>query len=155
MATFGDPLIPGRIWSKVELVPFSTCWWWGASLTRDGYGQAYPVGSKRVLAHRYFYETLVASIPAGLQIDHFRCSNRSCCNPEHVRPVTPRENVLRSDVSIPAQHRAKSHCPSGHEYDLYQSNGRGAWVRRCSICRGPQMREAKRRYWERRKEEVA
>ena len=47
-----------------------------------------------VMAHRFAYEEYVGPIPDGLQIDHL-CRNKWCVNPEHLEPVTCRENALR------------------------------------------------------------
>ena len=45
-------------------------------------------------AHRWFYEVMVGPIPEGLCIDHV-CENKRCVNPEHLEPVTNRENLRR------------------------------------------------------------
>ena len=48
-------------------------------------------------------------------LDHFECDNKACANPTHVRLVTQRENILRSD-SLQALNAAKTHCHRGHEF---------------------------------------
>lgn len=40
------------------------------------------------------YELLVGPIPEGLTIDHL-CRNTMCVNPDHLEPVTHRENLMR------------------------------------------------------------
>jgi hypothetical protein len=45
-------------------------------------------------AHRRSYERDVGPIPEGLQIDHL-CAERACINPDHLQPVTARENIRR------------------------------------------------------------
>lgn len=48
-------------------------------------------------AHRYSYTVLHGrKIPEGKIIDHL-CRNRACVNPDHMEPVTNRENVIRGD----------------------------------------------------------
>lgn len=46
------------------------------------------------MAYRLTYEWFIGPIPDGLQIDHL-CGQPSCVNPEHLEPVTLRENVQR------------------------------------------------------------
>lgn len=76
-----------------------------------------------VLAHRLSYIISVGPIPEHLtDIDHL-CRVRSCVNPQHLEPVTHRENILRSPIVgiltgqiSAAREKAKTHCPHGHEY---------------------------------------
>lgn len=91
----------------------SGCWEWTAFILWTGYGRM-RVNNKGVYAHRFSYETFVGEIPYGLVIDHL-CRNRKCVNPNHLRVVTQRENLLCGDT-IPAKHAIKTHCPHGHEY---------------------------------------
>lgn len=69
------------------------CWVWTGAKQSAGYG-ALRVDGRVVLAHRHAYEQAVGPIPAGLQLDHL-CRVTDCVNPEHLEPVTNRENVLR------------------------------------------------------------
>ncbi len=69
------------------------CWNWKHSLQASGYGQI-NIGGKPVTAHRAVYEKYRGEIPHGLHIDHL-CRNRKCVNPEHLEPVTQRENLRR------------------------------------------------------------
>ena len=95
----GDPLAggppigatpEGRFWAKVDRS--GSCWLWLAA-TSHGYG-TFQSNGKLVRAHRYAYELLVGPIPGGLVIDHL-CRTTACVNPEHLEPVTQRENLLR------------------------------------------------------------
>lgn len=113
------------------------CWEWQAFKLK-GYGKIGFDGRTR-RAHCLAYEAFIGLIPDGedgkpLPLDHFKCNNPGCCNPEHVRPVSHRENVLRSDTSVSALAAAKTHCPRGHPYsgDNLVSNG---LVRGCRTCR--------------------
>lgn len=45
-------------------------------------------------AHRAVYVEYVASVSAGLDVDH-KCQNRWCVNPAHMEPVSPEENTRR------------------------------------------------------------
>ncbi|WP_081471343.1 HNH endonuclease signature motif containing protein [Methyloversatilis universalis] len=98
------------------------CWLWLRSRSRDGYGWA-SLGNKTFQAHRLVYELIRGSVPAGLVLDHL-CRVRNCVNPDHLQPVTPRENLVRSELT-PA---GMSVCKQGHEF---QNKG---GQRRCLIC---------------------
>jgi hypothetical protein len=114
----------------------SGCWEYTGSVNPHGYGRITFEG-KHVLTHRASYELFVGPIAEGLQIDHL-CRNRACFNPEHLEPVTHRENVRRG------QRHAVTHCPKGHEYagdNLYLQQGK----RSCKTCRSEHFKAWKRR----------
>lgn len=79
-----------RFWMKVQKGP--GCWNWTGAKSA-GYGH-FVEGYKGKFhpAHRFSYESLVGPIPEGMQIDH-RCMNTLCVNPEHLRPVTHKQNM--------------------------------------------------------------
>ena len=88
-----------RVLRRIEIVP-SGCWEFQGSLHEHGYGLV-RVGSKidgtsrLEKTHRVVFEALVGPIPADLEIDH-SCNNPSCCNPEHLEPVTHLVNMERA-----------------------------------------------------------
>ncbi len=86
------------------------CWIWTGS-TCGGYGKISVFGKMR-LVHRIAYGGLVGPIADGLHIDHL-CGNTRCCNPRHLQPVTPKQNVLRSRCPSALLAR-RTHCPKGH-----------------------------------------
>ncbi len=142
MAPKARPAID-RFTERVVLQP-NGCWTLG-EVGLDHYTRLYLEDGRSVGGHRYAYEWLVGPIPEGLHLDHL-CRNPGCVHPDHVEPVTPRENYLRG-VSIVAQNARKTHCPKGHPLsgdNLYIHQKRG--LRDCKECR----REAVRRYRARR-----
>ena len=136
--------------------PMSGCWLWTGALTDKGYARIRGA-SKPVKAHRLSYELARGPIPDGLELDHL-CRVRCCVNPAHLEPVTHAENVRRSIAAIgnpgalagSAVQRAKTHCPSGHEYNeanTYRLLG----SRFCRACRNRACREISRRKREARR----
>ena len=89
--------------------PITGCWIWCGYLTPNGYSRT-TIKGKGVYLHKLFWEELNGPVPNGLVLDHFKCDNPSCVNPDHVRPVSPLENTLRSSnpTSI---NLAKRNCP--------------------------------------------
>lgn len=140
-----------RFWSKVNKT--DGCWEWTGALVR-GYGSFRADGHN--LAHRFSYEALVGPIPAGLVIDHL-CRNKACVNPAHLEPVTQAENVLRGDGPQVTRERyaARTHCKNGHELPAdapVVRSGTGRTYRLCTACK---LASARRRYHERKVEQVA
>jgi hypothetical protein len=77
------------------------CWHWIGQLNRNGYARIWWKGKNRV-AHRAVWEQMVGPIQEGLLLDHVAslCSLRSCVNPAHLEPVTPRINTLRGKAIL-------------------------------------------------------
>lgn len=71
-----------------------TCWLWTGFQRGKGYG-GFQLKTGAVSAHRFAYENLVGDIPAGKQIDHL-CMVKLCVNPNHLEPVTSKENNYRA-----------------------------------------------------------
>jgi hypothetical protein len=76
------------------------CLNWTGCKTHNGYGQL-TFRQTRVRAHRAAYEEFIGPIPKGALIMH-TCDNRSCVNPEHLRPGTPKDNT--HDMLIKGRH---------------------------------------------------
>lgn len=116
--------------AKVAKDP-SGCWFWMAARRSHGYGVFWN-GKRQVYAHRHSYECFVGPIPEGLTIDHL-CRVRYCVNPDHLEPVTQKENNLRGESTMARQAR-QTHCHLGHELageNLYvYPNGQ----RKCLVC---------------------
>ncbi len=127
--------------------PNTGCWIWLKGLMPAGYG-CFGYKGKTVLAHRISYEVAKGPIPKGLQIDHI-CRVRCCVNPDHLRCVTIRENVL-CGIGVAAQNLAKTHCRRGHEYTpdntfSIPSNPRGRRCRECNRIDNMEWKERTRK----------
>lgn len=92
-----------RFLEKVEVDP-SGCWLWTAKRNSKGYGIFWtgPKTKERAgtwnRAHRVAYRLFVGPIPDGMLLDHL-CRVPGCVNPDHLEPVTNRENLLRGIAS--------------------------------------------------------
>ncbi len=112
------------------------CWVWTGST--NGKYPVFPLSRReKVYAHRFSYETFVAPIPRGLEIDH-QCNNKLCVNPDHLKPMTHQENYRRWSETI-------THCCRGHPFD--EAN---TWVeknghRHCRECHRQIQGERQRR----------
>lgn len=109
------------------------CWLWPQAQSQGGYGRC-SVAGVAYYVHRYVYEQLRGPIPDRLQLDHL-CRQPACANPDHLEPVTCRENLLRGNT-FQAANAAKTRCPQGHPYDIFQRGERA-----CRVCRRQSWRE--------------
>jgi hypothetical protein len=119
-----------RFWGQVGKGHPSGCWVWAGRQTVKGYGTI-SFFSSPYRAHRVAYELLVGPIPDGLVIDHL-CRNRLCVNPDHLEPVTIKENVMRG-VGLTARLASATHCVNGHEFTP-ENTGINAGHRFCREC---------------------
>lgn len=108
--------------------PEAPCWNWRAYVGKNGYGK-WVRSDRQGVAHRIAYELLVGPIPEGLQLHHL-CFNRSCVNPEHLVPVTAKENKEMGSAAV--SNRAKTHCPKGHPLDGVRTNGKHRYCKTCT-----------------------
>ena len=128
-----------RLADEIDINHETGCWEYrrnSAPSRGDGYRQISigSFGGKAVVkyAHRVAYELLVEEVPADLQIDHL-CRVRYCVNPDHLEPVAPRENIVRSKSLI-------VECPQGHPYDD-ENTGLHKGRRYCIECNRTRARE--------------
>ena len=86
---FKDDAAAQRFWNKVDVS--GDCWVWLGGESGKGYGSFW-INGRLSRAHRVSYTNLVGPIPDGLDIDHI-CYNRRCVRPEHLQPVTRKQNL--------------------------------------------------------------
>lgn len=122
-----------RIQDRVVVNQVSGCWDWQGAKNDQGYGQMWISGEKKArYTHRLSYEAAVGPIPAGLHIDHL-CRNRGCCNPDHLEPVTARENTHRGVApSILLNHANR--CGNGHDLSTEGYRRKDGGGRVCKAC---------------------
>ena len=81
--------------TKVTVDEAAGCWLWEGAKTAQGYGTvnvAVDGHRSNTTAHRFFYEVYVGPIPHGETVHH-RCAVRLCVNPDHLEPISHRENT--------------------------------------------------------------
>lgn len=158
-------------WKKVDRRGPDECWPWLGHCQNGGYGQ-FGSGGKR-LTHRIAYEYLVGPIPDGLDLDHLchtadpqcadneKCPHRKCCNPDHLEPVTRRENIRRGrggdswgyvpePIPVKPAQLALPFCPCGGPKPVYKSGKcrpcYRRWLRDPNVER-PSQRTPEQRFW--------
>jgi hypothetical protein len=103
-----------RFWGLVDKT--TTCWLWSgvSSLSKNGarYGKFY-AGGKNYQAHRISVLLSGRDIPDRYDVDHL-CRTTLCVNPEHLDPVTHRENVVRGLAGLHMRDKqtARTRCIS-------------------------------------------
>jgi hypothetical protein len=123
------------------------CWLWTGSMDSCGRYGRLSFGHKYRAAHRLSYELFKGQIPANAVLDHL-CRVTRCVNPDHLEPVSQRENILRG-IGPSAQHAAALLCKNGHPFtedNVYYRAKNKKW-RKCRLCN----REEVKRYREKKK----
>lgn len=115
MIITSNPHIPlrERIMSRLSIDPATGCWNYLGHRSKLGYGKIGSRGKKGQSVHRLMYE--LDKGPIGKFHLHHLCENPSCCNPNHLKPTTPKEHMtVLHPNNIAAMHKAKTHCIHGH-----------------------------------------
>lgn len=108
------------------------CWNWVGSKDSDGYGK-FIYKKKQMSAHRFSYLALVGEIINDLTVDHI-CKNIACVNPNHLRLLTMRENLMSSNAPSAVNAR-KTHCKNGHQFSKENTYITKRGGRTCRACR--------------------
>lgn len=128
------------LFGKAMPEPNSGCWLWVKATTGQGYGN---INGRS--AHLVIYEKLIGPVPEGLQLDH-KCRVRCCVNPDHLEPVTCKENLHRG-IGSTATKANQTHCIHGHEFTLENTRIRRNGVRQCRACDAGRARQRRRARW--------
>jgi len=104
------------------------CILWHKSYRENGYGQTFFQG-KVTKAHRAAWIKVNGEIPNDMVIDHM-CGNRGCVNVEHLRVVTPLENIMSGKWN----RDNRDTCPKGHFNTVKNTMVRKNGKRECSEC---------------------
>ena len=132
------PISLDRLIERIEFTP--TCWNWRGPVAGYGYGVT-KIARQQWYTHRLAYFLNYLELPK--ELDH-KCRNRLCMNPEHLEPVTHKENMRRYLSTI-------THCPHGHEYTtrnikIHFNRRDGTRDRQCRVCANERTREWNRKY---------
>lgn len=137
-----------RFAEKWVLDPETGCHVWTGAHGDMGHGVFWD-GTRYIGAHVYAWRRENGPVPDGKVLDHFRCDNPPCVNPDHVQPATRGENTLRGDNPAAVNAR-KTHCKYGHEFTP-ENTRVTTGGRSCREC----GRRASREYQGRRRAKVA
>ena len=147
MTAVMDAMTTDRLMCQVDTA--GDCWIWLGFLDDDGYGICQWGGKKMFRAARAFYLSHKAAIPSGCHLDHrchtedescpggTHCPHRACVNPEHLEPVLPRTNTMRSRTAVAAINARKTECVYGHPFDETNTlvSGGQRYCRTCLMAR--------------------
>lgn len=86
-----------KIMSRVEINHNTGCWEWQGPTSGTGRGGGYgrmSLYGQTVAVHIVMFVNFFGYVPSKKQIDH-KCTNRICCNPDHLEMVTHKQNQRR------------------------------------------------------------
>lgn len=103
-----------RFEEKVVVEEELDCWLWTGNQCK-GYGMFRH--SEHNYAHRFSYTTYNQErIPDHLEVDHI-CQNSLCVNPDHLRLVTPEDNISNRRMRLfGSGKRSRTACKRNHPY---------------------------------------
>lgn len=130
-----------RFKSHVRVLDGTGCWEWQAGRNKQGYGTFMYSTGKSTSAHRWSYAHFKGPIPEGLQVLH-SCDYPPCCNPEHLRVGTQKENMKECSWKRRTGPQKKTHCAKGHPFSpentafekRHDGDGDKPPQRRCREC---------------------
>ena len=86
-----------KIMARVKINKDTGCWEWQGPTSGNGRGGGYgrmSLYGQTVAVHIVMFVNFFGYIPSKKQIDH-KCTNRICCNPDHLEMVTHKQNQRR------------------------------------------------------------
>lgn len=86
-----------KIMARVKINKDTGCWEWQGPTFGDGRGGGYgrmSLYGQTVAVHIVMFVNFFGYVPSKKQIDH-KCTNRICCNPDHLEMVTHKQNQRR------------------------------------------------------------
>lgn len=124
-----------KFWSRVNKT--ENCWLWTGAIS-DGYGSVNVGNGKYDKAHRVSYRLLKGGIPNALHLDHL-CRQRNCVNPDHLEPVSMRENLNRGLMHLGNRIIVDGKalclkCKWGHDFNKENTYIRRNGFRQCKVC---------------------
>lgn len=136
----------GKLLERSRLTDSGCLEWTGARMP-SGHGQVQGEDGRLVLTHRAMYEIKVGPIPDGMVLDHL-CENPPCMNPQHLDPVTHRENTHRHRL----RNRPDTCVKCGADDWIPNPRPSGTISRRCRPCTNRTSAEGKRRRKQQRRQ---
>ena len=99
-SAFIDKKTQDRLDAKINKTPglgIGDCWEWTASCSPKGYGE-FRLNGKTIRAHRVtaWLAGLITSLDSPLEIDHVKCQNKKCVNPDHLQAMTKSEHSKKT-----------------------------------------------------------
>ena len=123
--------------------PNGDCWLWTGAKNWAGYG-LFTSDKECAVAHRRAWKQSGRELPIWPNVLDHKCRVRGCVNPEHLRVITVKENVLIGD-GLAAVNARKNKCIRGHELsgnNLHVASfGPRAGKRRCKACNALRQRK--------------
>lgn len=116
------------------------CWLWQGRVDESGRGAGYGRVGRAGRAHVLVYTFLVGPVARGLELDH-RCHVRRCVNPDHLEPVTHRENMARN--RLPFCRRGHPLAGDNAEPSGSRNSSGERTGRTCRTCRRDRRRRAR------------
>jgi hypothetical protein len=144
----GPPRRPDaeRFWAKVQKT--DGCWLWlGSVVCQYGYFHLWflrdgVLVKTGMVAHKFAFLSSGGIITEGLVLDHL-CKNKLCVRPDHLEPVTQRENLRRSDNHVGFKMRQTT-CIRGHDLSGHNLRIDYRGFRDCRTCRNNRQNEKRR-----------
>lgn len=104
------------------------------TINNSGYGFITCEGQNKVSVHRLVYEAFKGEIPEGMEIDHID-RNRRNNNPDNLRVVTHKENMLNRNTSSDFGKKFEEHfgITNYNDHKLYDKELH--WYKRNGKCR--------------------